>query len=158
MPNFTASSQYNIYFEVRQRSRERVYEYRLHPGMYFFSPNRVISVNFSCKIANFFSYTARKGDRNVCLNINPPLLLTEDTKFEFFTKAKYESHIFNANSRLQKWANNNNKGKKNVTLQCKVYILLKIATWIQVSLLDNAPNFLDGCVFLRDDSAISNQQ
>ena len=34
MPNFTASSQYNIYFEVRQRSRERVYEYRLHPGMY----------------------------------------------------------------------------------------------------------------------------
>ena len=116
MPNFTASSQYNIYFEVRQRSRERVYEYRLHPGMYFFSPNRVISVNFSCKIAIFFSYAARKGDRNVCLNINPPLLLTEDTKFEFFTKAKYESHIFNANSRLQKWANNNNKGRKNVTL------------------------------------------
>ena len=51
---------------------------------------------------------ARKGDRNVSLSINPPLLLSEDTKFEFYYKAKYETHIFNANSKLQKWA----KGEK----------------------------------------------
>ena len=72
MPFFTNSSQYYIYFEVRQRSR-KPYEFKLTP--------------------------ARKGDRNVSLSINPPLLLTEDTKFEFFTKAKFETHIFNANSK-----------------------------------------------------------
>jgi len=81
MPNFSASSQYYIYFEVRQRGR-KPYEYKLTP--------------------------ARKGDRNVSLSINPPLLLSEDTKFEFYYKAKYETHIFNANSKLQKWA----KGEK----------------------------------------------
>lgn len=62
-PTFSTGQSY-ISLEVTYRGRKEPY----------------VSKHFLC----------RKHDRNVSLSINPPLLLSEDVKFEFSTKAKFE--------------------------------------------------------------------
>lgn len=69
MPNFggAGGSQFYVYFEVKQRGRKIPYRSK--------------------------SVVSRKGDRTVTLSVNPPLLLSEDVKFEFSTQPKFE-HMF----------------------------------------------------------------
>lgn len=63
-PNFSTGQSY-IYFEVTQRGRKEPY------------------------VSKHFLF--HKNDRNVSLSVNPPLLLTEDVKFEFSSKAKFDN-------------------------------------------------------------------
>ena len=41
------------------------------------------------------------GDRNVSLSINPPLLLSEDVKFEFSTRQKFGEQLWGHNSKIK---------------------------------------------------------
>jgi len=61
-PNFTGQT--NVFVEVTQRGRREPY----------------ISKHVAC----------RKNDRSVSISINPPLLLSEDVKFEFSSKPKFD--------------------------------------------------------------------
>jgi len=70
MPNFSNGQSY-VYFEVTQRGRREPY----------------VSRHFLC----------RKNDRTVSLSVNPPLLLSEDVKFEFNSKPKFGETFFGKN-------------------------------------------------------------
>ena len=83
LPNFT--SQTYISVEVKQRGRRDPYVSR--------------------------GVLTRKGDQTATLSINPPLLLSEDVKFEFF--AKPQSFFFGSNQKLQKNFQNNFPVKPN---------------------------------------------
>jgi len=75
MPTFaTTGSQCYVYFEVTQRGRKDTYVSK--------------------------HYLSRKGDRNVSLSVNPPLLLSEDVKFEFYTKQKFGEQLW-GNSKMK---------------------------------------------------------
>jgi len=81
MPNFSNGQSY-VYFEVTQRGRRETY----------------VSRHFLC----------RKSERTVSLSVNPPLLLSEDVKFEFISKPKFGETFFGKTKTMQNLA----KGEK----------------------------------------------
>jgi len=81
MPNFSNGQSY-VYFEVTQRGRRETY----------------VSRHFLC----------RKSERTVSLSVNPPLLLSEDVKFEFISKPKFGETFFGKTKPMQNLA----KGEK----------------------------------------------
>ena len=81
MPNFSNGQSY-VYFEVTQRGRRETY----------------VSRHFLC----------RKSERTVSLSVKPPLLLSEDVKFEFISKPKFGETFFGKTKTMQNLA----KGEK----------------------------------------------
>jgi hypothetical protein len=77
MPSFVTASQCYIYFEVKQQGRTHPYESKC--------------------------YVSRKGDRNVFLKVDPPLLLSEDVKFEFSTKPHLDQIFKSQSAKIIKW-------------------------------------------------------